>query len=86
MKRQRFLSLLFYLLISSFLMILGCSKPILKMPKYLPPIIKEYKHITLYGNRPGMRNTGIYFNEGDVYSILARGSIDVWPRGAPPPL
>jgi len=54
------------------------------MPESLPPIIKEYKHITLYGNRPGMRNTGIYFNEGDVYSILATGSIDLWPRGAPP--
>ena len=54
------------------------------MPKSLPPIIKEYKHITLYGDRSGMRNTGIYFNEGDLYSILATGSIDVWPRGAPP--
>jgi hypothetical protein len=84
MKWHRFLSSFLYLLISSFLVITGCSKPILKMPKPLPPIIKEYKHITLYGNRPGMRNTGIYFNEGDVYSILATGSIDVWPRGAPP--
>ena len=84
MKWHRFLSSFCYLLISSFLVITGCSKPILKMPKPLPPIIKEYKHITLYGNRPGMRNTGIYFNEGDVYSILATGSIDVWPRGAPP--
>jgi len=84
MKWHRFLSSLFYLLISSILLITGCSKPILKMPKSLPPIIKEYKHITLYGNRPGMRNTGIYFNEGDLYSILATGSIDVWPRRAPP--
>jgi hypothetical protein len=84
MKWHRFLSSFLYLLISSFLVITGCSKPILKMPKPLPPIIKEYKHITLYGNRPGMRNTGIYFNEGDVYSILATGSIDVWSRGAPP--
>ena len=84
MKWHRFLSSLFYLHISSILLITGCSKPILKMPKSLPPIIKEYKHITLYGNRPGMRNTGIYCNEGDLYSILATGSIDVWPRGAPP--
>jgi hypothetical protein len=84
MKWHRFLSSFLYLLISSFLVITGCSKPILKIPKPLPPIIKEYKHITLYGNRPGMRNTGIYFNEGDVYSILATGSIDVWSRGAPP--
>ena len=84
MKWHRFLSSLFYLHISSILLITGCSKPILKMPKSLPPIIKEYKHITLYGNRPGMRNTGVYLHEGDLYSILATGSIDVWPRGAPP--
>jgi hypothetical protein len=64
--------------------ITGCSKPILKIPKSLPPIIKEYKHITLYGNRPGMRNTGIYLSEGETYSILATGSIDVWSQGAPP--
>jgi len=84
MKWQRFILSFFYLFISSFLLITGCSKPILKMPKSLPPIIKEYKHVTLYGNRPGMRNTGIYLHEGDIYSILATGSIDVWPRGAPP--
>jgi hypothetical protein len=84
MKWHRFLSVLFYLHISSILLIAGCSKPILKMPKSLPPIIKKYKHIALYGNRPGMRNTGIYFNEGDVYSILATGSIDLRPQGAPP--
>jgi len=84
MKWHRFILSFCYLFISSFLLITGCSKPILKMPESLPPIIKEYKHITLYGNRPGMRNTGIYFNEGDVYSILATGSIDLWPRGAPP--
>jgi len=84
MKWHRFILSFCYLFISSFLLISGCSKPILKMPKSLPPIIKEYKHITLYGNRPGMRNTGIYFNEGDLYSILATGSIDVWSRGAPP--
>jgi hypothetical protein len=85
MKLHRFSSSFLYLLIScSFLVITGCSEPILKMPKSLPPIIKEYKHITLYGNRPGMQNTGIYLHKGDVYSILATGSIDVWPRGAPP--
>ena len=84
MKRHRFLSSLFYLLISSILLITGCSKPILKMPKQLPSIIKEYKHITLYAGVAGMRNTGVYLNEGEFYSILATGSIDFWPQGAPP--
>lgn len=66
-----------------FLLITGCSKPVLKMPKSPPPIVKEYKHITLYGNRPGMVNTGIYLNEKDPYSILATGSVDLWVAGAP---
>ena len=76
MKWQRFLSYFCYLFIPSFLVITGCSKPILKMPKTLPPIVKEYKHIVLYGNQPGMQNTGIYLKEGDTYSILAIGAID----------
>ena len=66
-----------------FLLITGCSKPILKMPKSLPPIVKEYKHITLYGNYARMVNTGLYLNEGDIFSILATGSVDLWSVGAP---
>jgi hypothetical protein len=48
-------------------------KPILKMPKPLPPIVKQYRHKTIHGIIPGMQNTGIYLNKGDVYSILATG-------------
>ena len=84
MKWQRFPLSFCYLLISSFLIISGCSKPILKMPKSLPLIIREYKHIPLYAGIAGMQNTGIYLNEGDFYSILATGSMDLWP-GAPSP-
>jgi hypothetical protein len=64
-----------------FLFTTGCSKPILKMPETLPPIVKEYKHMTLYGNHPGMVNTGLYLNKGDFFSALATGSIDLWPSG-----
>ena len=81
MQRQRLYSLFFCSIISSLLMLIGCSKPILKMPKPLPPIVKQYKHITLPAGVPGMRNTRIYMEEGDFYSILATGSIDMWPRG-----
>ena len=45
------------------------------MPEVLPPIVKQYKHITLYGSNPGMQNTGIHLNKGQPYSILATGSI-----------
>jgi len=50
------------------------------MPKPLPPIVKQYRHKTIHGKVPVMQNTGIYLNEGDVYSILATGSISLGPR------
>jgi len=47
------------------------------MPKSLPPIVKEYKHKTLYGNVPGMQKTEIYLNVGALYTILATGRVDL---------
>jgi len=80
MRFHRLLFLVFCPTVPCLLTAIGCSKPILKMPKALPPIVKQYKHMTLTP-APGMRNTGIYLNKGDLYSILATGSIDMGPRG-----
>jgi hypothetical protein len=46
------------------------------MPERLPPIIKEYKYIVIYGitENQGI-NTGIYLNEGETYSVLTRGGL-----------
>jgi len=80
MKRQRFFSLFSGTIIYFILMIIGCSKQsILKMPDPLPPIVKVHKHIILR-SAPNMQHTGIYMNKGDLYSILATGSIKMWPR------
>jgi len=79
MKCQRLFPLFFFSIISSLLMLVGCSKPILKMPKPLPSIVKQYKHKTIYGHVPGVHRTGVYLNEGDLYSILATGTIDISP-------
>jgi hypothetical protein len=81
MRWQRVFSLFFCTIISSPLMLIGCSKSILKMPKPLPRIVKQYKHKVIRADIPGMQSTGIHLNEGDVYSILATGSINTWPRG-----
>jgi len=51
------------------------------MPKPLPHIVKQYKHKTIRADIPDMQNTGIYLNEGDIYSILATGTINIWPKG-----
>lgn len=80
MTFHRLLFLIFCPIVPGLLTAIGCSKPILKMPKALPPIVKQYKHMTLTP-APGMRNTGIYLNNGDLYSILATGSIDMGSRG-----
>ncbi|NQT58563.1 MAG: hypothetical protein HQ557_06230, partial [Bacteroidetes bacterium] len=70
MKRQKMPSALIYIFISSFPMILACATPpILRMPKNLPPIVKEYKHVTV----PRMDftvNTGVYLEKGELFSIL----------------
>jgi len=59
----------------------GYCAPVNKLPQPLPDSVKAYKYIRLYGNRPGMKNTKIFLNTGDIYSILATGSIDLWPGG-----
>lgn len=75
----KYLSFLCPLYISLVLLIIGCSKPIFEMPEPLPPIVKNYKHTTIYGTIPGMKNTGIHLEKGDAYSLFGRGEINTWP-------
>jgi hypothetical protein len=83
LKKENFLPALRYLIILSFLTLLGCATTIIQMPKPLPPIVKEYKHTAIYGGRPGMQNTGVYLEKGDAYTILATGRIDFLPGKDP---
>jgi hypothetical protein len=43
----------------------------------LPEIVKSHKSITLHARRAGMINTGVLLEEGDLYTILATGSINL---------
>jgi hypothetical protein len=79
MEWRRYGSLFFLPIISPLLILFGCSKPVLKMPEPLSPIVKQYKHITLRGGAAGMRDTGMYLNRGDTYSLMATGSLDYCP-------
>jgi hypothetical protein len=76
MKKNCFSRALGYLLICAFLALLGCASSNIQMPEPLPPIVREYKHATVYGGQVGMKNTGVYIEAGDTYSILATGSLD----------
>ena len=61
--------------------LLSCSAPNVKMPQPLPSIVKQYKHIKVLGNTGRMQKSGVYVNKGDVYSIVASGSIDFCVNG-----
>jgi hypothetical protein len=81
MQKDNFLPAIRCLLIFAFLTLLfltlpGCAKPNLQLPRPLPPIVKEYKHVTIVGGSAGMKDTGVYLESGEIYSMLATGSID----------
>ena len=72
----------FSLLVILFLLSLiltGCAAPVIKMPKPMPDIVKEYKSVVVHGNRPGMQDSGVRVKEGDYIMILADWEIDVRP-------
>jgi len=54
---------------------------VLKMPASLPDIIKQYKSPALLAGTSGMKDSGIEVNQGDYITLLAMGTINVWPLG-----
>ena len=56
------------------------TTPIIRMPSPLPDIVKSYKAVTLPAQKPGMHNTGLQVKQGEFLSILAGGTINVWPE------
>jgi hypothetical protein len=70
------------LLLLAFTM-MGCGGSNINMPQPLPPNVREYRHVKLYGGNPGMKNTGAYLQSGDMYSIFVSGKIDYAPKAGP---
>ena len=54
---------------------------VIKMPKPLPDIVKSYKSVFVHAGRLGMNDSGVQVKQGDYITILAKGTIDLWPRG-----
>ena len=54
---------------------------VIKMPKPLPDIVKSYKSVYIHAGRLGMNNSGVQVKQGDYITILAKGTIDLWPLG-----
>lgn len=68
------------LLIMIFLVLQGCLKPNIPMPKTPPSIIKAYEHIIIYGGSTGFKNSGVFLKKGDFFSVIATGGINMCPR------
>jgi hypothetical protein len=59
---------------------MGCAiSSVIKMPKPLPDIVKNYKSVYVHAGRPEMNNTGVQVRRGDYITILAKGTIDLFP-------
>ena len=72
MKTQKSFSIFFFALTLCFLMVVGCytSSRVFEMPTIRQPMVEEYKHITLGREQHTMTNTGLYLNDGEIYSVL----------------
>jgi len=57
----------------------GCTSHVIKMPKALPDIVRQYKTITVHGDRPGMVTTGVRVNRGDRITFVGKGVITYFP-------
>jgi hypothetical protein len=79
-KNRKKLYPMFWWILFCLLIINGCFPASnLKMPESLPPVIRNYKHVTIPGGRAGMKSTGVYLKQGTIYTIIATGGIDYWP-------
>ena len=81
MNRQKLLSILCCFFASFLAMLNGCSKPNLPIGNNepLPPIIKSYKHTAIVAGIAGMKNTGVFVDRGEPFTIMATGRIDYCP-------
>ena len=74
MKDQEFRHTWCSLLVLFCLTAIGCATPpALKMPEQFPPIVRQYKHVTIAQWRSALVDTGIYLKKGDFFSVLTDG-------------
>ena len=65
-----------------FLLLAGCASPVMKMPKPMPDLVKEYKSYFVGGGSPGMSNTGVQVKKGEFVSVIAKGTIHLGRLGS----
>lgn len=57
----------------------ACAPTGIKMPEFKPDIIKVHKSVGVYAGFPGMHDSKVWVKKGDYITIIAKGSVDVWP-------
>ncbi len=84
MKINKWISVSQFLSLPFLCLMISCaSGPNIQLPDPMPGYIREYKSFRVYGNRHKV-DTGINLNEGDFYSIIATGQINLGKRKVGP--
>ena len=64
-----------------FLLTDDARSSVIKMPVPPPDIVKKYKPETVLAGNFGMKDSGVEVDRGDYITLLAKGTINVWPPG-----
>jgi hypothetical protein len=81
MLGKSFYSFVFRSLLPAFFLLFPFLSPecgraqVIKMPKPIPDIVKEYKSMELHSGQMTMMDTGVRVKEGDYLTVLADGLI-----------
>ena len=81
MLGKSFYSFIFRLLLLAFFLLFPFLSPeygraqVIKMPKPIPDIVKDYKSMELHSGQMSMMDTGVRVKEGDYLTVLADGFI-----------
>ena len=78
-RRISLFQIIYPSLLSLCLFFACASAPKIELPDPMPTNIREYKSLRIYGNRNKV-DTGINLNEGDVYSVIATGQVNLGGR------
>ena len=90
MLGKSFYSFVFRSLLPAFFLLFPFLSPecgraqVIKMPKPIPDIVKEYKSMELHGGQMSMMDTGVRVNGGDYLTVLADGVISRGPNRLSP--
>ena len=76
MIKNNFSFIIFPILILSLFLFCSCAQESFNLPDLSSESIKDYKYLVLTAGPTPLTNTGVHVEKGNLYSIIASGSIE----------